>query len=108
MGNNNFLDYIPEFKKNIELLDDTIVIKRNSLADKIFYLLLKRPVRSTIKIDHKSRHVISKIDGKKDLYEIFSTISKKSDDKKEINAFCEFINIIMRHGIIKLNKKKTA
>lgn len=108
MGNNNFLDYIPQFRKNIVFQNDTIIIKRNSLADKFFHLLLKRPVKSTIKIDKQSSHVISKIDGKKDLYEIFNIVANKNNDSKEINAFCEFINIITQHGIIKLNKKKRS
>lgn len=103
----NFLEMVPSIDEKIQLKKEngliTISYDRNTLMDKVFNFMFKKPVTIFIELDDIGTKVIELVDGKKNVHEICIELKRELGEKVEpvIQRTTQFVASLNRNGFVK-------
>lgn len=108
--NDNFLDFVPEFKKNVKLADSRsglyrIDVYHTGWADKVAQKVFGKTNVTHISLDKFGSFVCGRIDGSRSVYEIGQLVKQEFGDEAEplYERLTVFFRTMNNNGFIKLS-----
>jgi hypothetical protein len=102
----NFLEMVPKISEKIEIEKKgeliTISYERNTLVDKVFNFIFRKPARIFIELDEIGTKAIEFIDGNRDIGKICELLDKELGEKVHpvVQRTTQFMVSLNRNGFI--------
>lgn len=106
----NFLLYIPSIKhKNFEIKDGLVylIFMHDKPSERFIRWLVKKPLKSDIKLDETGSFVWKSIDGKRNIYEIGKLMQDKFGEKCEpvYDRLIMYLRYLIRRSWVSVKKE---
>ena len=111
-SSSNYLDYVPQLKKNVSYTADensavTLSVAHNGFFDRIAQKLFKRSAVTAIELEGQGNFILPLIDGNRTIYEIALAVREQFGEEAEpvFQRVSAFIGILKGNDIIEYKAK---